>query len=99
MTQHEVDKHKLQYRCPTAYRYVREKQERAKEAMDILAKSVRRMKKWADESRRAVEFEVGDLVMLKLTPHVWKKISRKTAHKGLIQRYDGPFRIIKRIER
>ena len=99
LTPHEVAKQKSQGRCPAAYRYVREKQERAEEAKDILAKSVRRMKKWADESRRAVEFDIGDLVMLKLTPQVWKKISRKTAHKGLIQRYDGPFKIVNRIGR
>lgn len=39
------------------------------------------------------------LVMLKLTPEVSKKINRKIAHNGLIQHYDRPFRIIKRIRR
>lgn len=37
--------------------------------------------------------------MLKLTTHVWKKICRKTARKGLIQHYDGPFKIVKGIGR
>ena len=98
-TPHEVAKQKSQGKCPAAYRYARERQDRAEEAKDVLAKSQRRMKKWADTSRRPLEFDVGDQVMLKLTPQVWKKVSRKTAHKGLIQKYDGPFKIVRRIGR
>ena len=99
LTPHEVAKQKSQGRCPAAYRFARANQERTDEAKDCLTKAVKRMKKWADEKRRAVEFEVGDKVMLKLTPPIWKKITRKSAHKGLIQRYDGPFLITRRIGR
>ena len=35
--------------------------------------------------------------MLKLTLQIWKKISSKSVHRGLIPRYDGPFEVIKRV--
>lgn len=31
-----------------------------------------------------VGLNVGDKVLLKLTPHIWKKISSKTVHRGLV---------------
>ena len=40
---------------------------------------------------------MGDKLLLKLTPQIWKKISRKTAHRGLVPKYDGPFEILKRV--
>ncbi|KAK4428349.1 hypothetical protein Salat_1134500 [Sesamum alatum] len=67
------------------------------EAKDSLAKAQRRMKKYADMGKRQVEFSVGDKVLLKLTPQIWKKISAKAMHKGLITKYDGPFEILKKV--
>ncbi|KAK4383414.1 Transposon Ty3-I Gag-Pol polyprotein [Sesamum angolense] len=61
------------------------------EAKDSLAKAQRRMKKYADMGRRHVQFSVGDQVLLKLTPQIWKKISSKSVHRGLIPKYDRPF--------
>lgn len=66
-------------------------------AQDSLHKAARRMKKYADRGRRPLEFKVGDDVMLKLTPQIWKQISRKRAHRGLIPRYDGPFEVVKQV--
>ncbi|KAK4403125.1 hypothetical protein Sango_1053200 [Sesamum angolense] len=40
--------------------------------------------------RRHLEFSVGDQVLLKLTPQIWKKISSKSVHRGLIPKYDRP---------
>ena len=48
------------------------------EAHESLEKASRRMKKYADKGRRPLEFYIGDKVFLKLTPHIWKKISNKT---------------------
>ena len=67
------------------------------EARDSLEKAARRMKKYVDHDRRPLEFQVGDRVLLKLTPQIWKKISSKTRQRGLIPKYDGPFEVIKRV--
>ena len=68
-----------------------------KKAKDSLAKATQRMKKYADQGRRPLEFSVGDKVWLKLTPQVWKMLYRKDVHKGLISRYDGLFEIIHKV--
>ena len=67
------------------------------QARDSLHKAARRMTKNADQSIRMVEFQVGDKVLLKLTSQLWRRITRKTAHRGLVLRYDGPFEVVKRI--
>ncbi|KAH0655292.1 hypothetical protein KY285_030174 [Solanum tuberosum] len=58
----EVAKSKFQGKCPTSYRYARGKQEKLDEAQDSLRKATRRMKKYADQHQRALEFQVGDEV-------------------------------------
>lgn len=65
---------------------------------DSLEKAARRIKKNADCDRRPLEFQVWDRVLLKLTPQIWKKISNKTRQRGLIPKYDGPFKVIKSID-
>nr|GEX70831.1 hypothetical protein [Tanacetum cinerariifolium] len=67
---------------PTAYKTTKEWHEQADMARESLDKATKRMKKWAEERRRHVEFEVGDQVMV---------------HKGLIRRYEGPFPVIGRV--
>uniref|UniRef100_A0A803MKE4 Tf2-1-like SH3-like domain-containing protein n=1 Tax=Chenopodium quinoa TaxID=63459 RepID=A0A803MKE4_CHEQI len=67
------------------------------EARDSLEKASHRMKKYADKKKRPLEFNDGDKVMLKLTPHIWKKISTKTVQRALIPRYDGPFEVLKKV--
>jgi hypothetical protein len=97
LTPSEVALQKKEGPCPAAYRFARNKHEMLEEAQDSLAKAVRRMKKYADQGRRPLEFQVSDKVMLKLTPQIWKKVTSKRWHKGLIQRYDGPFEVVKRV--
>ncbi|CAL1382194.1 unnamed protein product [Linum trigynum] len=53
------------------------------------------MKKWADNKRRHLDFEEGDMVIVKFFPHRFKNL--KNVHKGLLRRYEGPFPIVKRI--
>ncbi|GJZ94425.1 putative nucleotidyltransferase, ribonuclease H [Tanacetum coccineum] len=60
-----------------------------------LDKAAKKMKKWADERRRHVEFEVGDQVMVKLLPQQFKSLRK--VHKGLIRMYEGPFPVIGRV--
>ena len=74
----EVAKQKVGGNSPAAYKMVQSRQEMLDEARDSLEKAARRMKKYADRDRRSLELQVGDRVLLKLTPQIWKKISSKT---------------------
>jgi hypothetical protein len=53
------------------------------------------MKKWANKKRRHKEYNVGDLVLVKIMATQHK--STRSLHKGLIRRYDGPFPILKKV--
>jgi ribosomal protein L21E len=97
LTPIEVAKQKTGGQCPAAYKFALEKQELIEQARDSLAKAQRRMKKSADASRRSLEFNVGEMVLLKLTPQIWKKIKSKVVHRGLVPKYDGPFEVVKRV--
>jgi hypothetical protein len=70
---HEVVAQKTGGKCPTAYRFVRERQELLQQAQDSLAKAHRRMKKFLNNKRQTLEFAMRDKVMLKF-PH---KVLRK----------------------
>ncbi|KAD6796137.1 hypothetical protein E3N88_07033 [Mikania micrantha] len=63
-------------------------QERIKTARD-------RQKSYADNRRRPLEFQVGDRVMLKVSP--WKGIFRFGKRGKLSPRFVGPFKILERI--
>ena len=54
-----------------------------------------RQKSYADKRRRPIEFQVGDRVMLKVSP--WKGVIRFRKRGKLGPRYIGPFRIIDRV--
>jgi hypothetical protein len=54
-----------------------------------------RQKKYADRRRKSFEFQVGDRVMLKVSP--WRGIFRFGKKGKLAPRYVGPFKIIERI--
>nr|GEU34547.1 putative reverse transcriptase domain-containing protein [Tanacetum cinerariifolium] len=54
-----------------------------------------RQKSYADVRRKPIEFEVGDMVMLKVSP--LKGVFRYGKHGKLSPRYIGPFKIIERI--
>ncbi|KAD4981941.1 hypothetical protein E3N88_18612 [Mikania micrantha] len=63
-------------------------QERIKAARD-------RQKSYADNRRRPLEFQIGDLVMLKVSP--WRGIFRFGKRGKLSPRFVGPFKILERI--
>ncbi|KAL3508861.1 hypothetical protein ACH5RR_028262 [Cinchona calisaya] len=54
-------------KCPATHRFAKSKQELIDETRDNLTLAQHWMKKYADMGRRDVEFQVGDLVILKLT--------------------------------
>ncbi|GJX15525.1 reverse transcriptase domain-containing protein [Tanacetum coccineum] len=54
-----------------------------------------RQKSYADKRRKPLEFEVGDRVLLKVSP--WKGVVRFGKKGKLAPRYVGPFEIIERV--
>ncbi|KAI3810174.1 hypothetical protein L1987_19784 [Smallanthus sonchifolius] len=54
-----------------------------------------RQKSYADKRRKPLEFQIGDMVLLKLSP--WKGVIRFGKRGKLNPRYVGPFKIMKRI--
>ncbi|GJY52280.1 putative reverse transcriptase domain-containing protein [Tanacetum coccineum] len=54
-----------------------------------------RQKSYADVRRKPLEFQVGDKVMLKVSP--WKGVIRFGKRRKLNPRYIGPFRIIAKV--
>nr|GEW55536.1 retrotransposon protein, putative, Ty3-gypsy subclass [Tanacetum cinerariifolium] len=54
-----------------------------------------RQKSYADHKRRLTKFEVGDKVMLKVSP--WRGVIRFGKHGKLSPRFIGPFKVIERI--
>ncbi|KAL0439051.1 UNVERIFIED_CONTAM: hypothetical protein Slati_2388100 [Sesamum latifolium] len=54
------------------------------------------MKKYADQNRRFIEFNAGDLVMVKVPDPRLSKSSRGRDPR-LMQKYVGPLPIVKRI--
>ena len=57
-----------------------------------LGVTINHMKQTADKNRRDVEFELGDLVLLKLQPYR-KHTTFRRAHQKLASRFFGPYPI------
>ena len=55
-----------------------------------------RQKSYANNRHRDLEFEVGDMVSLRISP--WKGVLRFGKREKLSPRYIGPYRIVERIE-
>ena len=64
----EVAKQKVRGNSPAIFKLAWSQQEMFDEAQDSLEKATRRMKKYADHDQWPLEFQVGDKVLLKLTP-------------------------------
>nr|GFB69003.1 putative reverse transcriptase domain-containing protein [Tanacetum cinerariifolium] len=54
-----------------------------------------RQKSYADLKRKSMEFQVGDKVMLKVSP--WKGVVRFGKRGKLNPRYVGPFKVLERV--
>ncbi|KAM0052023.1 putative nucleotidyltransferase, Ribonuclease H [Helianthus debilis subsp. tardiflorus] len=66
-----------------------------KKIRDNLVTARSRQKSYADLKRKPVEFQVGDRVLLKVSP--WKGVVRFGKKGKLAPRYVGPFKIVERI--
>ncbi|GKB65971.1 putative reverse transcriptase domain-containing protein [Tanacetum coccineum] len=56
-----------------------------------------RQKSYADQKRKPMEFEIGDRVMLKVSP--WKGVVRFGKRGKLNPRYVGPFRVLAKVRK
>ncbi|KAI3776829.1 hypothetical protein L1987_46619 [Smallanthus sonchifolius] len=74
---------------------VQDTTDRIIQVRDNLRLARERQKKNADIRRRPLEFQVGDMVLLKVSP--WKGVVRFGKKGKFTPRYVGPFKIIKRI--
>ncbi|GKE85777.1 putative reverse transcriptase domain-containing protein, partial [Tanacetum coccineum] len=74
---------------------IRETTEKIIQIKNRLLTARSRQKSYADVRRNPMEFDVGDMVMLKVSP--WKGVIRFGKRGKLSLHYVGPFKIIKRI--
>ncbi|GJZ74913.1 putative reverse transcriptase domain-containing protein [Tanacetum coccineum] len=74
---------------------IRETMEKIIQIKNRLLTARRRQKSYADVRRNPMEFDVGNMVMLKVSP--WKGVICFGKQGKLCPRYVGPFKIIKRI--
>nr|GEZ02492.1 reverse transcriptase domain-containing protein [Tanacetum cinerariifolium] len=79
----------------TSPELVRETTEKIVQIKNCLLTARSRQKSYADLKRRLTEFEVGDKVMLKVSP--WKGVIRFGKRGKLSPRYIGPFKVIERM--
>ncbi|GKC15207.1 hypothetical protein Tco_1011989 [Tanacetum coccineum] len=81
----------LKYRCMYGARHG----QRDKAYNATLDDGVVLVKSYADLKRKPMEFQVGDKVMLKVSP--WKGVVRFGKRGKLNPRYVGPFKVIERV--
>ncbi|GJZ03464.1 putative reverse transcriptase domain-containing protein [Tanacetum coccineum] len=74
---------------------IRETTEKIVQIKNWLLTARSRQKSYADVRRKPMEFQVGDMVLLKVSP--WKGVIRFGKCGKLSPRYIGPFKIIERI--
>nr|GEV55019.1 putative reverse transcriptase domain-containing protein [Tanacetum cinerariifolium] len=74
---------------------IRETTKKIVQIKNRLLTAISRQKSYADVRHKPMEFEVGDMVMLKVLP--WKGVIRFGKHGKLSPRYIRPFEIIERI--
>nr|GEY91956.1 putative reverse transcriptase domain-containing protein [Tanacetum cinerariifolium] len=79
----------------TGLELIRETNEKTVQIKNRLLTARSRQKSYADVRRRPLEFNIGDKVMLKVSP--WKGVIRFGKHGKLSPRFIRPFKILERI--
>ncbi|KAD4385727.1 hypothetical protein E3N88_25896 [Mikania micrantha] len=74
---------------------VQETTDKIHQIRDNLLAARSRQKSYADKRRKPLEFQVGDMVLLKASP--WKGVIRFGKKGKLAPRYVGPFKVLERI--
>nr|GFB16318.1 putative reverse transcriptase domain-containing protein [Tanacetum cinerariifolium] len=79
----------------TGLKIIRQTTEKIVQIKNQLLTAHSRQKSYADVRRRPLEFDVGDKVMLKVSP--WKGVIRFGKCGKLSPRYIGPFKVLERV--
>ncbi|GKF54819.1 putative reverse transcriptase domain-containing protein [Tanacetum coccineum] len=74
---------------------VQEKTEKIVQIKQRMQAARDRQKRYADLKRKPMEFQVGDKVMLKVSP--WKGVVRFSKRGKLNPRYVGPFKVLEKV--
>ncbi|KAI3797709.1 hypothetical protein L1987_32972 [Smallanthus sonchifolius] len=72
-----------------------ETSEKIIQIQNLMAATRDRQKSYVDKRRKPLEFQVGDMVLLKVSP--WKGVIRFEKQGILNPRYVGPFNIVRKI--
>nr|GEV01350.1 ribonuclease H-like domain-containing protein [Tanacetum cinerariifolium] len=80
----------------TGQKLIRDTTEKIVEIKNHLLTARSRQKSYADRRAKPLEFEVGDVVLLKVSP--WKGVVRFGKRGKLSPRYIGPFKILARVD-
>ena len=91
---HIVD-HPYVGKNPQAHDLTKEWKQTTDIARAYLEKASRRMKKWADNQPRPLEFRAGDQVLIKLRPEQIRFRGRKDQR--LVRKYEGPVEVLKKV--
>ena len=84
-----------QGKVPRAYNFTKEWKDSAKIARSYLEKASKRMKKWANQGCRPLDFQLRDLVLIKFKPEQLRFM--RNQDRRLMRKYEGPFAIISKI--
>ncbi|GKG02554.1 hypothetical protein Tco_0310190, partial [Tanacetum coccineum] len=79
----------------TSPEFIRDTTEKIVQIKNRLLAARSRQKSYADKRAKPLEFEVGDMVLLKVSS--WKGIVRFGKRGKLSPRYIGPFKILARV--
>ena len=73
--------------------------QQTKEVVELIQRRLvaaqNRQRKYADQTRKKMEYDVGETVLLKVPP--WKGLTRFGKKGKLSPRYVGPFEILKKV--
>ncbi|KAJ0499400.1 putative nucleotidyltransferase, Ribonuclease H [Helianthus annuus] len=89
--------HKIGESHFTGPELIQEITDKISQVRDNLLKARSRKKSYADKRCKPLEFEIGDFVLLKVSP--WKGVVRFGRKGKLAPRYVGPFKILERISK
>jgi len=78
---------------PPSYKFVKELNAQVGVAPAYLENASKKIKKWAGKKRHPRDFQVGNLVLVKMYAHT--RLGGR--HRGLTQCYDSPFPIFKKV--